>query len=257
MGNGPLVDLEPVRRRKIHDTITDQLRKLIREGRLNPGDRLPPERQLAKIFRVSRASVRDALRGLEVMGFIESRQGNGTYVAKVDAESLATPLAVAVTSQIDAPIELMDFRIMLEPAVAALAAEKATEDDIRELRSVVTKQREAFTRDERGVELDAAFHYSVAQVTRNGVVVRVMDLTVSLLRVSLANQMRDEDRAIFSLQGHERILSAIERHDPQAASLEMRSHLEGVRSRMLAFLDETATPGNPRSERPAKRPAKE
>src|SRR5690348_17820012 len=90
------ITLEPVRRSRIYEHIVDQIHALIREGRWAPGDQIPPERELAERFRVSRTSVREALRALEMQGVIDSRQGGGTFVRTADTEALVPPLAAAI-----------------------------------------------------------------------------------------------------------------------------------------------------------------
>ena len=87
------VVIEPVRRSRIYEHIVEQIRAFIREGRWAPGDQIPPERELADRFRVSRTSVREALRALEMQGVIESKQGGGTFVRTADTEALVPPLA--------------------------------------------------------------------------------------------------------------------------------------------------------------------
>src|SRR5689334_25415513 len=88
--------IEPVKRSRIYQHIVDQIHALVREGRWAPGDQIPPERELAERFRVSRTSVREALRALEMQGVIESRQGGGTFVRSADPEQLVAPLAAAI-----------------------------------------------------------------------------------------------------------------------------------------------------------------
>src|ERR1700738_741711 len=88
--------LEPVKRSRIYEHIVEQIHALIREGRWAPGDQIPPERELAERFRVSRTSVREALRALEMQGIIDSRQGGGTFVRTADTEALVPPLAAAI-----------------------------------------------------------------------------------------------------------------------------------------------------------------
>src|ERR687898_163989 len=93
---GPRAELKPIRRSRLYENIVVQLQALIADGRLKPGDRLPPERVLTETFEVSRTSIREALRALELRGLIEGRQGGGTFVRTVSAEDLARPMASAL-----------------------------------------------------------------------------------------------------------------------------------------------------------------
>src|ERR671926_1168235 len=134
--------LEPVKRSRIYEHIVDQIHALIREGRWEPGDQIPPERELAERFRVSRTSVREALRALEMQGIIESRQGGGTFVRSADTEALVPPLAAAILRGQRELAEVLEVRELIEPAIAALAAARATPEHTAELESLLERQRE-------------------------------------------------------------------------------------------------------------------
>src|SRR3989475_9716028 len=116
------IELGPIKSTRIYEEIVRQVKQLIAEGRLKTGDRLPPERELAEKFVVSRTSVREALRALESLGFIEIRAGEGTFVREMSVDELVGPLALVLTSQREAIGELFEARRGLEPAIAALAA---------------------------------------------------------------------------------------------------------------------------------------
>src|ERR1700716_2267574 len=118
--------IEPVKRSRIYEHIVDQIHALIREGRWSPGDQIPPERELAERFRVSRTSVREALRALEMQGIIDSRQGGGTFVRTADTEALVPPLAAAILRGQRGLAEGHEFRELMEPGIARLAATRAS-----------------------------------------------------------------------------------------------------------------------------------
>ena len=118
-------DFEVVRRNKVYEEVAKQIERLILK-KLQPGDKLPSERELAEMLRVSRSSIRDAIRGLELMGLVEPRQGAGTIVREISAESLVNPFADALKRRQELVSELLDFRRMLEPPLAARAATHAS-----------------------------------------------------------------------------------------------------------------------------------
>jgi len=118
-------DFEVVRRNKVYEEVAKQIERLIL-NKLKPGDKLPSERELAEMLRVSRSSIRDAIRGLELMGLVEPRQGAGTIVRELSAESLVNPFANALMRRQEMVSELLDFRKMLEPPLAARAATHAS-----------------------------------------------------------------------------------------------------------------------------------
>src|SRR5215470_9149354 len=160
-------EFEAVRRTKLYEKVAQQIQALIRDGLLKPGDRLPPERELAETFQVSRSSLRDAIRALEVMGLVEPRQGEGTVVRDLTAESLVSPLSSILSQKRELVAELLDLRLMIEPPLAGRAATHATEDEIRLLEDILRRQKEKVVRGELAVEEDSEFHYAIAKAARN------------------------------------------------------------------------------------------
>ena len=134
------MDLEPVKSTRIYEEIVRQVKQLIAEGRLKSGDRLPPERDLAEKFMVSRTSVREALRALQSRGLIDIRAGEGAFVRDVSVEPLIEPLALVILPHREAVGELFEARRLLEPAIAALAARRATREEISEMERIVEDQ---------------------------------------------------------------------------------------------------------------------
>src|SRR3972149_4308559 len=131
--------LKEIKKARVSEDIVAQLKALIASGKLHTGDQLPSERDLAEQFKVSRASVREAIRALESMGLLEARQGHGTYVA-TSVEALVQPLAHAIAREENAILDLFEVRRLLEPQLAALAAERATPQDLEELQDILEKQ---------------------------------------------------------------------------------------------------------------------
>src|SRR2546430_5335224 len=129
----PAVELGPIKSTRIYEEIVRQVKQLIADGRLKSGDRLPPERELAEKFVVSRTSVREALLALESLGLIEIRPGEGTFVRQVSIDALVAPLALVMTSQREAIGELFEARRLLEPALAPVPARPATPAEVPEL----------------------------------------------------------------------------------------------------------------------------
>jgi GntR family transcriptional repressor for pyruvate dehydrogenase complex len=221
--------------------VARQLQELIHHGRLKPGDRLPPERDLVRRFQVSRGSVRDALRMLEVMGLVRSRQGEGTVVQEISADTLVPPLSAALVPKRELLAELLELRRIVEPAFAARAAAHATPEAIASLEDVLRRQCEKSRRRQSTIEEDSEFHYLVATASGNAVVNRVVDLLMDLMRESRARSLQVDGRLERSLEGHSRILRAIRRRAPKAAEKAMRRHLEEIERLLLSPV--TAAPG--------------
>src|SRR3954466_1029105 len=224
------VALEAVRKERRYEQVAEQIQKLIAEGSLNPGDRLPPERELATRFGVARSSIRDAVRTLEVMGILEPRQGAGTVVRDLSADSLVVPLATVLVRKRELVEELLDVRRILEPALAARAAKNATADEVMELEDILRRQREKMRRGEPTIEEDSEFHYAIGRAARNSVVLKVLDILMDLLRESRARSLQTQGRPERSYAGHRRVLRAIKRRDPDAAEKAVRKHLEEIES---------------------------
>jgi GntR family transcriptional regulator, transcriptional repressor for pyruvate dehydrogenase complex len=238
--------LEPVRRTKVYAEVASQIHRLIAQGRLEPGDRLPPERELAEMFGVSRTSVRDAIRVLEMRGLVEPRHGDGTVVKQIPIDALVTPLAEALAASKDLTADLFDMRRMLEPPLARVAALRATDEDITAMEHILSRQAERVRAGGIAIEEDNAFHYRIGTAAKNQVVLRLMDVVMDLLRESRARSLQGPGRAEKSLNGHRRILSAISDRAPDAAAEAMRLHIEEI-EQVLSLPGESGSGGRARA----------
>jgi GntR family transcriptional repressor for pyruvate dehydrogenase complex len=230
--------IEPVKRSRIYEHIVEQIRALIREGRWAPGDQIPPERELAERFRVSRTSVREALRALEMQGVIESRQGGGTFVRTADTEALVPPLAAAILRGRQELAEVLEVRELIEPGVARQAAKRATDEHIAELESLLERQRECIRLGRSFVDEDTAFHYTLARAADNHILLRLHNVILDLLRESRQSYLHVPDRPQLSLRGHEAILLAVKAHDAEAAYAASLAHITEVRDGILRAIAE-------------------
>lgn len=225
--------LEPVRRSRIYEHIVDQIQALIADGKLKPGDQLPPERVLAETFGVSRTSVREALRALELSGFIEGRQGGGTFVRAHSADELVQPLASALLAGKQELDNILEVREVIEPALSRLAAGRASPDQVAELEATLRRQAEKVARGEAFPEEDAAFHDTIARAANNPIILRLLTVVMDLLRDTRASHLQPSDRPGTSLEGHRRILEAIRRRDGEAAYRATLEHISKVRERLV------------------------
>jgi GntR family transcriptional repressor for pyruvate dehydrogenase complex len=225
-------DFEAVRRNKVYEEVARQIERLILK-KLQPGDKLPSERELAETLGVSRSSIRDAIRSLELMGMVEPRQGAGTIVREISSDSLVNPLANAIKRKDELISELLDFRLMLEPPLAARAAARVSADEIAEMEEILQRQSDKQSRGEAAVAEDSEFHYAIALASGNSVVLKVIDILMDLLRDTRERSLQVEGRLQRSLAGHRRILAALKRHDAEAAKAAMRRHIEDVEEIVL------------------------
>jgi len=223
-----LAQFRAVRKGRRYEEIADQIQQLILKGVLKPGDRLPPERELAAKLGVGRSSLRDAIRTLEVMGILEPRQGHGTVVREPSAEALVVPLTNVLMRKREMVAELLDVRRMIEPGLAARAAKNATPEEVLHLEDVLRRQEDKIRRGEPAIEEDDEFHYAIARAARNGVVLKVLDVLMDLLRESRARSLQVPGRIGKSYAGHRRVLAAIKRRDSAAAEAAVRKHLQEI-----------------------------
>jgi GntR family transcriptional regulator, transcriptional repressor for pyruvate dehydrogenase complex len=225
-------DFGIVRRNKVYEEVARQIERVILK-KLKPGDKLPAERELAEMLQVSRGSIREAIRSLELFGLVEARQGTGTIVRDMHGDAAANPFASALKRRKEAVSELLDFRKMLEPPLASRAATHATAEEIAELEAILERQEEKQRQGEPAVNEDAEFHYSVALASGNTVVLKVIDILMDLLRETRTKSLQVDGRSQKSFEGHRRILAAIQRHDSEAAKAAMLRHIEDVEEIVL------------------------
>ena len=225
-------DFEAIRRNKVYEEVAKQIERLILK-KLRPGDKLPSERELAEMLGVSRSSIRDAIRSLELVGLVEPRQGAGTVVKEISTSALASPLGAVLRHKREAVSELPDFRKMLEPPLAARAATHASAEEIAEMDEILNRQEEKVCRGDVAIEEDSEFHYSVAMASENSVILKVLDVVMDLLRETRERSLQLEGRPQKSLAGHRRIVAAIKGRDPEAAEKAMRRHIQDVEEIVL------------------------
>ncbi len=228
------VRFEAIPRNKIYQAVARQLERHITEE-LKPGDLLPPERQLVQMLGVSRGSVRDAIRSLEMMGLLEPRQGVGTVVCNPRSAS-ANRLADVLRDKRKLVAELIDVRKMIEPPLVRRAALHASKEEIGEMEEILDRQEAKVRRGELAVEEDSEFHYSIALACNNSAVLQVVDELMDLLRETREHSLQGKGRQESSLAGHRRILAALKRRDPAAAAAAMRRHLQEIENIALKKL---------------------
>jgi GntR family transcriptional regulator, transcriptional repressor for pyruvate dehydrogenase complex len=223
--------LKPVEKKKAYEDIVQQIRTLIEEGKLKRNDHLPSERDLSETFRVSRTTVREAIRTLESMKLLQSRQGDGTYVLASSEESLIQPLAASLFNEKDDIRDIFYIRKIIEPHVAGLAAENATPQEIEEMERILQRQEESILHGENIIETDSAFHNLMVRATANRVMERLIVVLIDILKQSREKYLTEDEndeRAKRSLEGHHRVLSAIKKGDGDAARRSMLQHLEDI-----------------------------
>lgn len=217
--------LQTVKKTRLYEGIVSQITALILEGNLNTGDRLPSERELCERFGVGRNSVREAVRALESANLVTTRQGDGTFVV-ASPESLVPVLSEKLSSGGESGLRLLfEARRLLEPQIAALAAERATAGEKDKLASILDRQRTEIRQGRSGMAEDTAFHLALAEAAKNEFLLRLVGLLLHSLKELRERSIRENVDRLRSLQGHLEILEAVRSRDQKRAVSRMLSHL--------------------------------
>jgi GntR family transcriptional repressor for pyruvate dehydrogenase complex len=238
-----LQGLTPIPRTRVPDEIANRIRTLIVDGTFTPDHPLPSERALAQRMRVSRGSVRDAIRRLEVVGLLEARHGQGTFLRELSVDNLVTPMASVLTFNRTRQADLMDVRRMFEPAVAGMAATRATPSDLQEIERILGAQRRKVQSGKPTIDEDTAFHTAVARATHNPVIVGIMETLNDLLVESRARALQRRGRPLRSVRGHAAVVQALRRQDANRAAAAMRTHIDQIAALLDQLPDRTVPRG--------------
>lgn len=223
-----LSSVKAVEKRRAYEDVVNQIRAFIDDGRLKQGDQLPAERHLSETFKVSRATIREAIRTLESLKLVQCRQGEGTYVLSSHQETLVQPLAAVLFSAKDAISDIFYVRKAIEPYIAELAALNATPEEIREMAELVSHQKESCSGDNGSDKCDAGFHSLLARMSKNSVMERLLAALVDLMDQTRTECLHDAERVKISFTGHHEVYAAIRDRDCEAARLAMGRHLDEV-----------------------------
>jgi GntR family transcriptional regulator, transcriptional repressor for pyruvate dehydrogenase complex len=215
---------------RLYEQIVEQIEQSVQKGDLKPGDQLPAERELAGQFGVSRTAVREAVKALREKGLVEAYPGKGTFITNGSSNPMRQSLDRMMRSaQVDATSSLVEVREILEPEIAALAAVRATEENLNSLREAVAVMDAAKRDPDAYIEADLDFHLELAEAAANPLILSLIDSIIGVLR--------EQRMRIFEVDGgpdrgqyhHKKILEAMEHQDAPGAREAMRAHLRQVR----------------------------
>jgi len=216
------------RRGRVSDDAAERIRRLVDDARLRPGDRLPPERELAARLGVGRTSDREGLRVLELMGYVEVVPSKGVFLKEGAAGPFAQLVRAWLVTNQRSLRDLVELREALETQAAALAAQHATDDDRWAVRRALSRQRDAGEADDPDgfVAADNAFHDAIARATGNALLRRALaSIAREVETYKLTTARLGAEARRRALTDHERIAAAIEAADAEAARAAMRSHI--------------------------------
>jgi len=235
------VQFKPIRPKKIYEQIVEQVKAMIVEGNLKPGDRLPSEREMADRLNVSRASVREALSALHLVGLVEIKSGEGTFIRQTDVDSIVEPLALALLMERDTDGEILEVRKGLEVEAAGLAALRRDKGDLAKMRGLLDEMKRDIAQAEFGERADLEFHCIIAQASQNVLITRLMNA----ISDTIESTMRTSRRKLYSTQkmpqklldDHEGIYEAIKNGDSMEARKRMFEHLLTVENILVLETD--------------------
>jgi GntR family transcriptional regulator, transcriptional repressor for pyruvate dehydrogenase complex len=217
-----------------YTAIIERIREMIRNGELAPGDRLPPERKLAESFGVSRNSLRQAFQALAERRILESRQGDGTYLlASLDSTFPGDAIVDAISEQSGFLHDIIEFRRIMEPQIAALAAQRIMPESIDRLKILVCDQQRALLAGREDDTFDVQFHQLLAESAGNRVIGQVMVIIQSIVDESRSVWLQSSDRRHASVEGHLRIIDALEARDSDSACAAMKSHIAEIENHIF------------------------
>ena len=219
----------PIKNTKVYEQVIVQIKDMIDKGTLKKGDKLPSERDLVQQLKVSRASIREALRALEVIGLIECRQGEGNYIKSNFQDNLFEPLSIMFMLEESNPEEIWELRKIMEVEAAGLAAKRITSEQLEELKELT--QRFMNCEDEEiNVEIDKEFHHKIAECSGNVLIFNILRTVSTLVDHFIVDARklilveRENKEILFSQ--HNEIYLSIEKHISTDARKAMREHLE-------------------------------
>jgi len=227
------IDITAPTRTRVFDAILAFFRQQLETGRLKAGDRLRPERELAELLSVSRPSLREALRAMELLGLVEIRHGQGAYMQSPEPAALTGFFSLVFAARPDLALGFVDLRIALECQAVRLACDNADELDLQHIRAALARMPRTDAEGDFGAEADYEFHRAIVSASKNESLIFMCEAIAELLR-----QSHEERRAaVFGIPGaldalaaaHTQIFQAIVEHDGDGAVSAMREHFHRVK----------------------------
>ncbi|AKA69613.1 MULTISPECIES: FadR/GntR family transcriptional regulator [Clostridium] len=218
----------PIKNTKVYEQVIEQIKNMIIDGTLKKGDKLPSERELVEHLQVSRTSIREALRALQIIGLVECRQGEGNYIRESFENSLFEPLSMMFMLQKSSSSEIMEIRKIIEVETAALAAQRITDEELKHMKVLLDSINSNNEVD--NVKIDKEFHYKVAKASRNYLIINILNAISSLMDEVIKDARRrilvDEANREVLFKQHDDIYKGLKSRNPKKASEAMKKHLD-------------------------------
>jgi GntR family transcriptional regulator, transcriptional repressor for pyruvate dehydrogenase complex len=235
--NVAVAEFLPVRRETVMEMVAGRIEALVRSGELRSGSRLPPEPKLAEILHVSRGSLREALKGLVFLGLVKARPGDGTYIQPSISGVISRHFQWMLLLQEIKYLELLELRQILEPAAAALAARRATKDDIEKMKEALAGMRAGLDHPEKFMANEIIFHDCILQAAKNVAIQTTMRMMYDAMAEGRRRVLPLIDDLKRNFDRHERIFSLIQKRDARGARLEVHEDLHYAESLLRRDLE--------------------
>ena len=235
--------LKKVSGKRLYEEVVGQIRNLMITKSLKPGDFLPPETEISRQLGVSRTTVREALRILEITGLVETKRGKGTVVTSFDVGSIKKKISDVLIQPGREFNDLMETRLLLEPEVARLAAIHASEESIQKLEIILDEIQKDIEAGGVGAEFSIRFHHQVIHSIENEILASITSLVMELVENTTHMNLHIPGRANISLVEHKKILESIKKGDSTQAYQFMKEHLESVKRNLGTMIFEHSMDG--------------
>ena len=224
----------PIKSSKLSDEVYKQIVSLISSGKLNPGDKIPSERELAADLKISRQSIREALNRAEVMGLIEVRQGEGSFILSSVNKFLKPPLTLIIEKEAERIFDFLEIRKLVEGWCAEKAAIEATEEELEDMAGILDKMKKVVSKDKQWEELDLNLHLSFAKATHNVIAVHIMEALKSNFKpfFRFTKSMPSSEKMDILWQHHYEIFKAIKQRDPETSKKKVIEHLNYINEKL-------------------------
>ncbi|MDW7673583.1 MAG: FadR/GntR family transcriptional regulator [Bacillota bacterium] len=223
---------QPIQTKKIYQEVLSQIESLIQQGILKPGDKLMGEREMSQTLKVSRTSVREAIRTLEILGLVEIRLGEGTFLRENSLDSIINPMALSLSITAESVQDMFEVRKILEIECAGLAALRHNDEEIKLMESTLKDMQENIENEQVGLKADLRLHFQIAQASKNAVLYKLMHVFAEVLHDTVQSTRRNRFSKCATpdklIDEHKEIINAIKIRDYDLAKNLMKDHLGSV-----------------------------
>jgi len=223
--NKPSFLKDPIKTDSVSNRVLNKIKEALINGELKPGERLPSETELMSYFNVGKSSVREAVKMLQALGVVETRQGDGTFIRQEPVSDTANSLVFQLILEQGTSKELLDFRVMFEIAYTIMAMRNATPEDIKEIERTISNLEYSIIKGAQKAEDDLAFHLAILKSTHNNYVILVGETILQLFKASIKVSMKNIPET--AVKDHKKIFKAFCDRDEEKLKKAILESFEG------------------------------